>query len=140
MRLTFEELNSDHLSFIAKKFGVFVNDIEDKRAKEYILTKPIKNALNMCILDNDSIMGFTSYVIEKNALYLAWTYIFPEFRKKGLGTEILYHYEKKAKSMKITQIYCKVNEDNYNSQYFSQKNGFKEIKRNSGEITYLKHL
>ncbi len=140
MKLTFEELNSDHLAFIANKFSTFTNEIEDKRAKNYILTKPIKNAINLCVISDGLIIGFTSYVIEKNALYLAWTYIFPAYRKKGLGTEILYHYEKKAKSMKITQIYCKVNEDNYNSQYFSQKNGFKEIKRNSGEITYLKHL
>lgn len=92
------------------------------------ITKLISNgAIFKLAVNNNTILGFTEYLLEDNRVFLSKLYVSKEYRNKGIGKLMLEDCIKYAKENNKNSIYLTVNKGNTNSIEIYKHIGFKII-------------
>ncbi len=76
------------------------------------------------IKQEESSIGYFSYVLTENSLFLSKIYILVSYRGMGIGKKVFEFLEKTAKENKLSEITLIVNRNNKNSIAVYEKNGF----------------
>ena len=68
--------------------------------------------------------GYVAFGIDDAGMYLSKFYFFKEYRRLGLGSEVLAYVESRAKDAGVETIHLDVNRDNTPAISFYRKHGF----------------
>ena len=68
--------------------------------------------------------GYVAFGIDDAGMYLSKFYFFKEYRRLGLGSEVLAYVESRARDVGVKTIHLDVNRDNTPAISFYQKHGF----------------
>ena len=86
-----------------------------------------RNCIGMvCELD-DEIVGFMIYELHKNRLQILNFAVSPEFRRSGIGSQMIDKLLGKLSHERRNRILLEVRETNLNAQLFFKDRGFKAI-------------
>lgn len=85
------------------------------------------------VVEDEKAMGFISYKINTNEIYVSKLYVCPEFHGIGIGKLLLLHVEKQGISLGKTFICLNVNKHNPAIKFYNH-NGYKIIR--SEDIPY----
>lgn len=128
------EKTSDYAS---KLFIEYYIDLIGSKQAQYMaslflskeaITKLISNgAIFKLVVNNNTILGFTEYLLEDNRVFLSKLYVSKEYRNKGIGKLMLEDCIKYAKENNKDSIYLTVNKGNTNSIEIYKHIGFKII-------------
>lgn len=86
------------------------------------------NVTYQIVLDNDIPVGYFSYYIKEEALFLSKLYVLSSSRGKGIGKSALSFLETETIKLGLKKIQLTVNKYNSNSINAYQKMGFVTIK------------
>ncbi len=88
----------------------------------------IEHGYNYCVISVGGVdIGYFSYVLEKEHLYLSKLYIDGEFRRKGYGGYVIEYLKNICREKNLCGIRLNVNKYNDNSLLAYKKFGFKII-------------
>jgi ribosomal protein S18 acetylase RimI-like enzyme len=109
-----------------------------------------KSTFYLALNDRHGILGFAQTVQrDAETVELDRIVVFPEYTRKGIGTQILYEIIKDAKLKKAKAIIVSAGKDEAHARRFYEKNGFNIIKEEAIEppwggritlVTYRLHL
>jgi len=97
----------------------------DARSKKDFL-KSLKEGEVFILGVGGKVCGFTSFYLDKDALFIAEIQIKKAFQRKGFGTQVLDFIEKKASSGKYSKIKLWAWEDNPSQSLYKRK-GYKKV-------------
>jgi [ribosomal protein S18]-alanine N-acetyltransferase len=102
-----------------------------------------RNCIGMVAEHQDQIVGFMIYELHKNRLHVLNFAVSPEFRRFGIGAQMVQKLFGKLSSHRRTKVTLAVRERNLDAQMFFRHEGFKatRVMRNyyedSGEDAFL---
>lgn len=104
-----------------------------------------RNCIGMVAEHNDRVVGFMIYELHKTKLHVLNFAVAPEFRRHGIGTQMVLKLVGKLSSHRRTKITLAVRESNLAAQIFFRGQDFKASRvlrgyyEDSGEDAYLMH-
>lgn len=124
------ELNT-HVRWMIRRDMPEVLDIENSNyfgwtEQEFLNCLKQKNCIGMVIenKDNDKILGFVVYGLEKNSLEILNLSVHTMYRNKTIGKKLIEKLKNKLNSHKRTSLIANVRETNLDFQLFLKKMGF----------------
>ena len=96
---------------------------------ENMLNSAVKNAnfYGLKIMQNGEMAGYIHYSFSIDALDINSVFVFPNFRKKGLGEKLIQEVIAEAKSKKIDKIFLEVRESNASAISLYEKLGWSVV-------------
>lgn len=102
-----------------------------------------RNCIGMVAESSEKVVGFMIYELHKNKLHILNFAVAPDFRRNGIGTQMLGKLIGKLSSHRRTRITLAVRESNLGAQLFFRMRDFRAVKvlrnyyEDSGEDAYL---
>lgn len=102
-----------------------------------------RNCIGMVAEHGERIAGFMVYELHKNRLHILDFAVMPEYRRKGIGLQMIAKLIAKLSSHRRTRVTLEVRETNLAAQVFFSRQGFKALRvlrsyfEDSGEDAYL---
>ena len=102
-----------------------------------------RNCIGMVAEHDDRVVGFMIYELHKTKLHVLNFAVAPEWRRLGIGTQMVMKLVGKLSSHRRTKITLAVRESNLNAQLFFRTQAFKASRvlrsyyEDSGEDAYL---
>lgn len=102
-----------------------------------------RNCIGMVAEHGERIAGFMVYELHKNRLHVLDFAVMPEYRRKGIGLQMIAKLLAKLSSHRRTKVTLEIRETNLAAQIFFSRQGFKALKvlrsyfEDSGEDAYL---
>ena len=78
--------------------------------------------------------GYVAFGIDGRGMYLSKFYLFPEYRRSGLGSLVIGFVERRAREAGAGMMHLDVNRKNYRAIRFYERHGF--IKRK--DLTFMR--
>ena len=123
---------------LAYEFETYLDDLESTPQSERISKQTIKNVffegfsdpkhVVLVVEEEDKIIGFSDFWVYPEFIhggqsaYLNNLFITEEFRRKGIGSKLLFETINKAKDMKAVAMHISVLPENIIAQKFYKKN------------------
>ncbi len=104
-----------------------------------------RNCIGMVAEADDRVVGFMIYELHKSKLHVLNFAVAPEYRRHGIGTQMVTKLVGKLSSHRRTKITLAVRESNLAAQLFFRERDFRASKvlrgyyEDSGEDAYLMH-
>jgi len=111
--------------------------------EEFLRVLRQRNCIGMVAELGEQVVGFMIYELHKNKLHVLDFATHPEFRRQGVGQQMVAKLVGKLSSHRRTRIVLHVRETNIGAQYFYRAQGFRalEVARehygDTGEDAYL---
>jgi ribosomal-protein-alanine N-acetyltransferase len=102
-----------------------------------------RNCIGMVAEHGERIAGFMVYELHKNRLHILDFAVMAEYRRKGIGLQMIAKLLAKLSSHRRTKVTLEIRETNLAAQMFFSRQGFKALKvlrsyfEDSGEDAYL---
>lgn len=102
-----------------------------------------RNCIGMVAESSEKVVGFMIYELHKHKLHVLNFAVAPDFRRNGIGTQMLGKLVGKLSSHRRTRITLAVRESNLGAQLFFRMRDFRAVKvlrnyyEDSGEDAYL---
>ena len=111
--------------------------------EEFLRVLRQRNCIGMVAEVGEQVVGFMIYELHKNRLHVLDFATHPDFRRQGIGQQMVAKLVGKLSSHRRTRIVLHVRESNLESQFFFRSQGFRatEVIRehygDTGEDAYL---
>ncbi|MEZ6119084.1 MAG: ribosomal protein S18-alanine N-acetyltransferase [Pirellulaceae bacterium] len=86
-----------------------------------------RNCIGMVAEVDDQIVGFMIYELHKTRLHILNFAVHPDYRRRGIGTQMAHKLVSKLSHQRRTRILLEVRETNLDAQLFFRKAGFRAI-------------
>jgi len=86
-----------------------------------------RNCIGMVAEHDDRVVGFMVYELNKKRLHVLNFAVAPEYRRRGVGTQMVAKLVGKLSAQRRTRIVLEVRETNLPAQLFFRANGFRAI-------------
>jgi [ribosomal protein S18]-alanine N-acetyltransferase len=102
-----------------------------------------RNCIGMVAEQGEKVVGFMIYELHKAKLHILNFAVQPNFRRSGIGTQMVAKLVSKLSSHRRTRITLEVRETNLGAQLFFRSQGFRAIRvlrtyyEDSGEDAFL---
>ncbi len=102
-----------------------------------------RNCIGMVAEQGEKVLGFMVYELYKQKLHLLNFAVHPEYRRRGVGVQMVCKLVGKLSGHRRTRITLEVRETNLDAQLFFQSQGFRAVRvmrsfyEDSGEDAYL---
>jgi ribosomal-protein-alanine N-acetyltransferase len=102
-----------------------------------------RNCIGMVAEQGEKVVGFMIYELHKNKLHILNFAVNPNYRRLGVGSQMVAKLISKLSSHRRTRITLEVRETNLDAQLFFRKQGFRALRvlrsfyEDSGEDAYL---
>jgi ribosomal-protein-alanine N-acetyltransferase len=102
-----------------------------------------RNCIGMVAESSERVVGFMIYELHKHKLHILNFAVAPDFRRFGIGSQMLGKLIAKLSSHRRTRVTLAVRESNLGAQLFFRMRGFRAVKvlrnyyEDSGEDAYL---
>lgn len=104
-----------------------------------------RNCIGMVAELGEKVVGFMIYELHKSKLHILNFAVHPEYRRQGIGTQMIQKLISKLSSHRRTRITLEIRETNLGSQIFFRQGGFRAVRvmrehyEDTGEDAYLMH-
>jgi ribosomal-protein-alanine N-acetyltransferase len=111
--------------------------------EEFLRVLRQRNCIGMVADHGDQVVGFMIYELHKTRLQLLNYAVHPEFRRRGVGRQMISKLAGKLSSHRRTKIALQVRESNLPAQLFFRSQGFRalevvrEFYEDTGEDSYV---
>ena len=92
--------------------------------EDFMSCMRLRNCIGMVAESQGRIVGYMLYVLEKGKIHLLNVAMLPEFRRKGIGKQLVAKIIAKLGSQRRTRIVLEVRETNLPAQIFFRSLGF----------------
>lgn len=79
------------------------------------------------IAEDDGVTGFITYTLTQDFAEIADLFVFPKFRKKGVGTALVFELIKTVKNSGRGKIFLEVRKGNFAAKNLYKKIGFTDL-------------
>jgi ribosomal-protein-alanine N-acetyltransferase len=86
-----------------------------------------RNCIGMVAEHDDQVVGFMIYELNKNRIQVLNFAVAPEFRRRGVGTQMVAKLIGKLSAQRRTRIALEVRETNLAAQLFFRTTGFRAV-------------
>ncbi len=86
-----------------------------------------RNCIGMVAEHNERVVGFMIYELHRNRLHVLNFAVHPDFRRRGIGAQMLNKLVAKLSPQRRTRIQLEVRETNLAAQLFFREMGFRAI-------------
>lgn len=86
-----------------------------------------RNCIGMVAEHKEKVIGFMIYELHKDQLHILNFAVRPEFRRSGVGTQMINKLIGKLSIQRRNRIMLEVRETNFTSQVFFRDNGFRAV-------------
>ncbi len=86
-----------------------------------------RNCIGMVAEHEDRVVGFMIYELEKNRIHVLNFAVVGEFRRRGVGCQMIAKLTAKLSSQRRNRIILSVRETNLPAQLFFRENGFRAV-------------
>lgn len=86
-----------------------------------------RNCIGKVAVYDDQIAGFVIYELHKNRLHVLNIAVHPEFRRRGVATELINNLIGKLSAQRRSRITLEVRETNLDAQLFFSSLGFRAV-------------
>jgi ribosomal-protein-alanine N-acetyltransferase len=86
-----------------------------------------RNCIGMVAEHDDQVVGFMIYELNKNRIQVLNFAVSPEFRRRGVGTQMVAKLIGKLSTQRRTRIALEVRETNLDAQLFFRTAGFRAV-------------
>jgi len=86
-----------------------------------------RNCIGMVAEHDDQVVGFMIYELNKNRIQVLNFAVAPEFRRRGVGTQMIAKLIGKLSAQRRTRIALEVRETNLAAQLFFRTTGFRAV-------------
>jgi ribosomal-protein-alanine N-acetyltransferase len=124
--------------------------LTEKKSFEYAWTEEDflrclrqRNCIGMVAEQNEKVVGFMIYELHKTKLHILNFAVQPNFRRTGLGSQMVAKLVSKLSSHRRTRITLEIRETNLSAQLFFRSLGFRALRvlrnyyEDSGEDAFL---
>jgi len=122
-----------HIRWMIRRDMAEVLDIENGsfefpwHEEDFIRCLRQRNCIGMVAEFDDRIVGFMIYELYKNRLHILNFAVAPEFRRRGIGTQMAQKLIGKLSHQRRTKIVLEIRETNLDAQLFFRSSGFRAI-------------
>jgi [ribosomal protein S18]-alanine N-acetyltransferase len=122
-----------HIRWMIRRDMAEVLDIEAESfefpwlEEDFIRCLRQRNCIGMVAEHEDRVVGFMVYELNKSRLHLINFAVSREFRRYGVGTQMMSKLIGKLSSQRRTRIVLEVRETNLVAQLFFRANGFRAV-------------
>ncbi len=86
-----------------------------------------RNCIGMIVEHDDRVVGFMVYELNKTRLHMLNFAVAPEFRRLGVGSQMINKLIGKLSAQRRSRIMLEVRETNLDAQLFFRENGFRAV-------------
>ena len=86
-----------------------------------------RNCIGMVVEHDDRVVGFMVYELNKTRLHMLNFAVSPEFRRLGVGSQMIGKLIGKLSAQRRSRIILEVRETNLPAQLFFRENGFRAV-------------
>ena len=126
-------LNGAHIRWMIRRDMPEVLNIESQSFEfpwsedDFIRCLRQRNCIGMVAEHEEQIVGFMIYELNRNLLHVMNFAVRADFRRRGLGSQMLDKLISKLSQQRRTQITLEVRESNLAAQLFFRRSGFKAV-------------
>ncbi len=95
--------------------------------EEFVRCLRQRNCIGMVAESDDEIVGFMIYELHKNRLHVLNFAVHPDYRRQGVGRQMLQKLVGKLSSQRRNRIMLEVRETNLPAQLFFRELGFRAV-------------
>ncbi len=95
--------------------------------EEFVRCLRQRNCIGMVAESDDEIVGFMIYELHKNRLHILNFAVHPDYRRQGVGRQMLQKLVGKLSSQRRNRIMLEVRETNLPAQLFFRELGFRAV-------------
>ena len=113
--------------------------------EEFLRVLRQRNCIGMVAELGERVVGFMIYELHKNKLFVLDFAVHPEFRRMGIGRQLIARLIGKLSSHRRTKIVLQTRETNLAAQFFYRSQNFRAVEvvreyyQDTGEDAYLMH-
>lgn len=138
-----------HIRWMIRRDMPEVLDIEQESfesawdEQDFLRCLRASNCIGMVVEQGERVIGFMVYELHKNRLHILNFAVHPQFRRFGVGSQMVLKLISKLSSHRRTRITLEVRETNLPAQVFFRCQGFKAMRvlrafyEDSGEDAFL---
>ncbi len=86
-----------------------------------------RNCIGMVVEHDEGVVGFMVYELNKTRLHMLNFAVAPEFRRLGVGSQMINKLIGKLSAQRRSRIMLEVRETNLDAQLFFRENGFRAV-------------
>lgn len=122
-----------HIRWMIRRDMLEVQDIESASfefpwsEEDFLRCLRQRNCIGMVAEHYDRVVGFMIYELHKNRLHIMNFCVHPEYRRRGVGDQMLTKLAGKLSDQRRSRIMLEVRERNLAAQLFFRKAGFRAI-------------
>jgi ribosomal-protein-alanine N-acetyltransferase len=126
-------LNGAHIRWMIRRDMPEVLNIESQSFEfpwsedDFIRCLRQRNCIGMVAEHEEQIVGFMIYELNRNLLHVMNFAVRADFRRRGLGSQMLDKLISKLSQQRRTRITLEVRESNLAAQLFFRRSGFKAV-------------
>lgn len=111
--------------------------------EEFLRVLRQRNCIGMVAELGERVVGFMIYELHKNKLFVLDFAIHPEFRRMGIGRQLIARLIGKLSSQRRTKIALQIRETNLPAQFFFRSQNFRAVEvlrehfQDTGEDAYM---
>jgi ribosomal-protein-alanine N-acetyltransferase len=95
--------------------------------EEFVRSLRQRNCIGMVAEHEDRVVGFMIYELHKTRIHVLNFAVAPEFRRRGVGTQMVAKLVSKLSSQRRSRIMLEVRETNLAAQLFFRESGFRAV-------------
>lgn len=122
-----------HIRWMIRRDMLEVQDIEAASfefpwsEEDFLRCLRQRNCIGMVAEHYDRVVGFMIYELHKNRLHILNFCVHPEYRRRGIGAQMLNKLAGKLSDQRRNRIMLEVRERNLSAQLFFRQAGFRAI-------------
>ncbi len=122
-----------HIRWMIRRDMMEVLDTENRSFEfpwsedDFIRCLRQRNCIGMVAEYDERVVGFMIYELHRNRLHVLNFAVAPEFRRRGVGEQMMQKLVGKLSSQRRNKIHLEVRETNLGAQLFFRKIGFRAI-------------
>lgn len=122
-----------HIRWMIRRDMVEVLQIENRSfefswsEEDFVRCLRQRNCIGMIAEHNERVVGFMIYELHRNRLHVLNFAVHPDFRRRGVGTQMLKKLVSKLSPQRRSRIMLEVRETNLDAQLFFREQGFRAV-------------
>jgi ribosomal-protein-alanine N-acetyltransferase len=122
-----------HIRWMIRRDMAEVLQIEDRSfefswsEEDFIRCLRQRNCIGMIAEHNERVVGFMIYELHRNRLHVLNFAVHPDFRRRGVGTQMVRKLVSKLSPQRRSRIMLEVRETNLDAQLFFRDSGFRAV-------------
>ena len=122
-----------HIRWMIRRDMAEVLQIEDRSfefswsEEDFIRCLRQRNCIGMIAEHNERVVGFMIYELHRNRLHVLNFAVHPDFRRRGVGSQMIRKLVSKLSPQRRSRIMLEVRETNLDAQLFFRDLGFRAV-------------